>query len=216
MECALAVGEECVEVSAEDDSESGKRSTLRMLDPKRPRQDEVDEHNITHLPYRNWCRHCVRGRGKEAAHKKGDQIIEMPEVHMDFAFMGEENEPGQTMPVLVVKERGTKMGMSSAVPSKSTGCFIAKRVLAFLKEIGCESGGLTVKSDQEAAVKAIVEEIGRLRAAGGGGRYVVENSPVGASQSNGVVERHIQTIEQLVRVLKDASEERWNTLEHED
>ena len=35
-----------------------------------PEQDEIDEHNTTHLPFRSWCPHCVQGRGVSAAHRK--------------------------------------------------------------------------------------------------------------------------------------------------
>ena len=47
------------------------RGVIKMMDPKLPCQAEVEQHCLTHVPYRNWCRHCVRGRGKEAAQKKG-------------------------------------------------------------------------------------------------------------------------------------------------
>ena len=33
-----------------------------------PTQEEVEKHNRTHLPFRIWCPHCMRGRGKEAPH----------------------------------------------------------------------------------------------------------------------------------------------------
>ena len=81
--------------------------------------------------------------------------------------------------------------------------------MAFLIEIGCAFGDLLVKSDQEAAIMSIVEQVGRLRAANGGGKFVVENSPVGASASNRVVERAIQSVEAMTRVLKVALESRW-------
>ena len=110
------------------------------------------------------------------------------------------------MLVLVVREVQSKMTMSSAVPSKSTGTFIAKRVVAFLREIGCEQCDLVAKSNQEPAITSIVSEVGRIRAASGGGRYIVESSPVGSSGSNGVVEGAIRSVEQQVRVMKDALE----------
>ena len=31
--------------------------------PYTPTKAEVYEHEVTHLPYRTWCKHCVRGRG---------------------------------------------------------------------------------------------------------------------------------------------------------
>ena len=28
-------------------------------------QRELDEHMITHIPYRSWCKHCISGRGSK-------------------------------------------------------------------------------------------------------------------------------------------------------
>ena len=42
----------------------------RMIDPRRPTEQEVEDHNRTHLPYRNWCPHCVQARGKDLDHRK--------------------------------------------------------------------------------------------------------------------------------------------------
>ena len=55
-------------------------------------------------------------------------------------------------------------------------------------------------------MKAILSEVGRVRAAEGGGRYVMEQSPVGCSASDGIVERAIQSVEHQVKVLKSAVE----------
>ena len=78
------------------------------------------------------------------------------------------------------------MTMSSVAPSKTCGEFIAKSVVAFMKEIGADQGDITIKSDQEPALIALVREIGSHRPAGGGGRMVIESSPVGDSQGNGM------------------------------
>ena len=46
--------------------ETGIGGRMRSIgDPRLPTQAEVDNHNITHVPYRNWCPHCVRGQGKD-------------------------------------------------------------------------------------------------------------------------------------------------------
>ena len=91
---------------------------------------------------------------------------------MDVGFPGEE-EGGKMLTVLVAKERLTKMKMASVTPSKSTGNFIARRIVVFMREVGCEQGDVTAKSDQEPAMAAIIADIGRVRAAVGGGRMVV-------------------------------------------
>ena len=38
---------------------------VRKHDPRQPGQQEKEEHEMTHLPFRSWCRHCVMGRGRE-------------------------------------------------------------------------------------------------------------------------------------------------------
>ena len=203
-ECGVGHSEE---VEGEE-VEHGKRDIKKMNDPRKPSEADVIEHNMTHLPYRSWCRHCVRGRGEELPHLSGGDAPIIPEVHMDFCFMGDESG-GETMVILVARERSSRMMLASAVPSKSTGNFIARRIVAFMREIGCEQGDVTVRTDQEPAIKAIVTEVGKVRAAAGGGKMMVEASPVKQSQSNGLVERAIKSEEAMTRVMRSALEERW-------
>lgn len=35
-----------------------------------PSQLEREEHELTHLPFRDWCPYCVQGKGVSAARKK--------------------------------------------------------------------------------------------------------------------------------------------------
>ena len=123
--------------------EPGVRITLKMADPKKPKKEEVEEHWKTHLPFRNWCEVCVRGRGKEEAHRKSEEERGLPEVHIDFCFLGAEHEPGEALTILIVKERATKMAMATVVPSKSTGCFVSERVVAWMAEVGIDEGVVT-------------------------------------------------------------------------
>ena len=101
--------------------------------PRVPTQAEVDEHNMTHLPYRSWRTHCVRGRGEaHPHHKSGDEERDVPEVHMDYCFMGKVDEKAQ--PILVVKERDTRMMCSMLVGEKrAVDEHVVKRIIAFIK-----------------------------------------------------------------------------------
>ena len=103
-------------------------------------------------------------------------------------FMGPEDKPRETLTVLVVKERRTKMLMATAIPSKSTGKFVVARVGAFIRELGIGHLDIVAKSDQEPSIKKLVEDVGRSRGEGSG-RWIAEFSPVKSSASNGVVER---------------------------
>ena len=109
-----------------DEEEFGVRRPVRKQDPREPTKAEREEHDKTHLPFRSWCRHCVRGRGKEEACRRVGRDPEVPEIHMDFMFMGEE-EGGRTLAMLVVRERSSRAVMACVAPAKSSVDFLAKK-----------------------------------------------------------------------------------------
>ena len=192
-----------------EEHENGTREVVKLHQPLLPSPAEREEHALTHVPFRSWCEHCVKGRGEEAMHFKSKEQPEQLEVHMDFCFPGEETS-NKKLTILVVRERKTRMTMSSVAPSKSSGEFLAKRVLAFMREIGADKGDITVKTDQEPAMKAIVNEVARHRAEGGGGRMIQEHSPVGDSKGNGIIERAVKSVVGQMRVMRSAIESRVN------
>ena len=87
-----AKAEEEVEFQ-EDGAETGHRRPVRVQDPRMPTREEVLEHELTHLPYRSWCRHCVRGKGKVIDHRRqGQREVKIRELHCDYCFMGNSDE----------------------------------------------------------------------------------------------------------------------------
>ena len=66
-------------------------------------------------------------------------------------------------------------------------------------------GVILIKSDPGPAVKRLVKDLVEARAEG---KSVVEESPVGSSGSNGVVERTVQAVEEQIRVILLALEAR--------
>ena len=121
----------------------------------------------------------MRGRGKEEGLRgrgtpKRDQ--EVAEVHLDFMFMGDEGDDRDAGGA-GGEERSRGMVMSTVAPRKSSGQWLGRRVMAFMREAGCEVEAVVIKSDNEPALTKVVEEIGRLRAAIGGQGMVVEKQP---------------------------------------
>ncbi len=60
--------------------------TPKLLpDPCQPTQQEIRDRELSYLPYRLWCRHCVLGRGKSQAHYKmeAEKFHAVPHVSMD-------------------------------------------------------------------------------------------------------------------------------------
>eukprot|EP00971_Amphidinium_carterae_P175044 3469955-Amphidinium_carterae.1 len=54
--------------------------------PVLPTQQEIEEHNITHIPYRDWCKHCVQGRSKSQHHQRGG-LTKQSITQIDYAYL---------------------------------------------------------------------------------------------------------------------------------
>ena len=78
----------------------------------------------THIPFRDWCPHCVRGKSKsEPHHRAVRDATEIPDVSLDYMFMGSGNSEEQLgMPILVARDRKTGWCMAGVVPSKEGKC----------------------------------------------------------------------------------------------
>ena len=58
--------------------------------PEGPSAEARRRHEVAgHWPFRSWCRHCLRGRGKPDPHKSGEKgEYEKPVISMDYCFSG--------------------------------------------------------------------------------------------------------------------------------
>ena len=68
-ETAEAEIDESNRAEVEDEVRKPKPATR----PYTPTRAEVYEHEVTHLPYRSLCRHCVHGRGVSSPHVKAER-----------------------------------------------------------------------------------------------------------------------------------------------
>ena len=76
--------------------------------------------------------------------------------------MGKVDEKAQ--PILVIKERDTRMMYSMLVGEKGAADeHVIKRIIAFIKELGYESAKIVLKSDQESSVKSVIDAVIRAR-----------------------------------------------------
>ena len=201
-------------VDAEE--EEGGQVKVRRA-PKGPTKKEREEHEATHIPYRDWCSHCVRGRAPNRPHRRADaaqakdeESRRVPRISMDYFFMAQEGERASEYPMIVMVDEGTGNKYMRAVAKKGLGEgkemeWLIKDMDEELKSWG-HSGGeeseLILKSDGEPSVKAVRDALGRYH----GGRVTPEQPPPGESQANGRVEEAGKTIRGMVKVFKDVIE----------
>ena len=46
---------------------------MKVAAPTQLTDKEIEEHRLTHLPFRDWCKECVQGRGMQAPHFSGKE-----------------------------------------------------------------------------------------------------------------------------------------------
>ena len=187
-----------------------KKERVRSIPkPMLPSRVDREKHELTHLPYQTWCRHCVLARAQNDAHrrtKKHSTEREVPVISGDFCFTGHVDQE-KASPIFVLRDHNSRMTFSHMVQGKSTknelySDYIHSAVLKDLEYLGYKK--IVFKTDQEPAMIALQERIQRSRE----DQTILENSPVDESQSNGVCEKAVQEVEGMTRTLKLALEER--------
>ena len=202
----------------------GERSRP-LPQPRLPSRREVQEHELTHIPYRSWCVHCVRGAGRSDAHRRrARQDEEEREQHMttwsiDYAFMidtgdlctKEEMERvgwDKTRDTVLVSEDLATGGIRAhLVSAKGNGDpWIAGKIKDDIEEFGYGGAPVRIKSDQEPAIVDVQRAVIAKR---GNAPTIPVNSPVGDSQSNGRVENAIKKVRNMVKTILSSLESRW-------
>ena len=74
-------------------------------------------------------------------------------------------------------------------------------------KIRLEFADIIVKSDNEPAPTSLIESWSALRALKSGSRMIVENTLVGSSKSNGIVERATQSVQRIIRTIRSVMKE---------
>ena len=60
--------EKAAEMKESEGEEEG-RDARKPRTAKKVSQTEKDQRDLTHTPFRSWCRYCVRGRARNNAHQ---------------------------------------------------------------------------------------------------------------------------------------------------
>ena len=182
---------------------------------------EYDEDMLTHLPYRNWCSHCVAGKCREDGHfirTSSNRANEVPRISMDYCFLGRalknelpkeagdlkkpESEDQGLLPVLVMVDQTTGCTFS-AVVTKGVNPYALHTVTEGLKFLG-RQGKAILMTDGEHAIKALAEAAAKEMKG-----LQLQHAPKGSHASNGAAERAILEVARQVRTLVHALETRY-------
>ena len=142
--------------SNEKEQDFGKETVRTPKVEEKPSEEEVDHHNVTHIPYISWCKHCIMGKGRTRDHKRlNNRKRGMPTVSLDYGFMSSarneddedleaatKEEQGQEgeMPILVGHDSQTGNRFAHIVPRRGEHLWVVKEIRQSISVWGIPNG----------------------------------------------------------------------------
>ena len=178
------------------------------MTPSRPTRKEIEQHEVTHLPYAPWCSTCIASKATDDAHRRQppgheQDSRQMAKVCFDYAFF--RSRPGSPLiPVLVGVCKRTGLKMAGVVRDRYGRLPATIQMIEDgLRTMG-HHGAVTLRSDGESALQDLLRNVAMRRRA----ITLVEHGPRGDGQANGLVERAIRSVEEHTRAIKRDLEQR--------
>ena len=181
---------------------------------------EREEHEETHVPVRDWCAHCMMGRGRTHDHvakqKSEDQSRE-PVIKMDYFFLRMEPAPNvraiseESITCIAVKEDKHQNIMSSVALKKVVEePWTIERVVRFIDLLGYRE--ITLKIDTEPALVAFRNRVAAMCKA----EVATEDAVKGDKESNGLIENAMMLLRGIIRTVKCHIESRMQEPVNDD
>ena len=195
----LALRRSLVE-SAREQYKSQSLDAIPVSVPQQPSDEERALHEITHVPFRPWCKYCVMSRSKANQHSHmpdpvGESQREFPTIQCDFFFM----EPGKEGAVVALLMVDVWSRFVSVVPLKQRNAQTVGRALVnFISSV--RDGTVEIAFDNEPVLVAGVSFCKSVRAKAELKTHVSPNKSYDKSRT-GVAERFVQTIRGIQKTL---------------
>ena len=231
MKISHAVGNACsdggmvqignMSAGADDLGRKETKSVKMKKTPRQPSQREREEHDRTHLLFRDWCTHFIKAKSRNDPHKRETDVMKDEESQtkknliislqllqrkLDKMAKEEYNEAlnkGERMnrPMIVIEDRDTgAIAVHMCSQKGPSDKWIVRRIGKDLEEMGFGGTRIILKCDQENPKVAVQQEVIKNRP---DVATVPRHRPVGESQSNGRVEKAIRRVQEQVRAFYD-------------
>ena len=156
------IEQEMEETHSDYEAEEG-HTAIAATTPRQPSRRDIEEHGLTHVPFRSWCVHCKRGQAMNEAHKRKKQDEEEDEnrppiISLDYMFMdvklskkGTEEYETETKglrPILVVTDSKSRIGFAHDMDEKGANDATIEALEDDIKKMGYQGYHIILKGDQ--------------------------------------------------------------------
>ena len=148
------VGQE--EVTWDDSKGEGALAASPLKSPRTPTAAARERHNLTHLPYCDWCPFCVSCRRPNSHHRlsQGEER-QVPLLVADYGFL-RDRVSQDLVSMIVVKVYPYKIILACVVDMKGPEKVIVDRIAKFIQNLGLIN--FVYRSDREPALLSLLDE----------------------------------------------------------
>ena len=186
----------------EVDIDTSAQAPRSLHVPKEPTAQERAEHELTHLPFRSWCKTCVMCKSRQDHSKK--VRLKQPVLQCDYSFFNDPKVEG-SVTILNVRDVMSGLALACVVPNKGRSVYAEGELRRFILETGRTFGVL--QADPEPSLVALAETVTSEL-----GGLALRKSPTEWKQAQGAVGNSQQLLYAQVRTLRQDLADRYGTL----
>ena len=186
----------------EVDMDTSAHAPRSLHVPKEPTPQERAEHELTHLPFRSWCKTCVMSKSRQDRSKK--LRLKQPVLQCDYSFFTDPKVEG-SVTILNVRDVMSGLALACVVPNKGRSVYAEGELRRIILETGRTFGVL--QADPGASLVALAETVTSEL-----GGLALRKSPTEWKQVQGAVGNSQQLLYAQVRTLRQDLADRYGTL----
>jgi len=173
-----------------------ERIPIAQSKPEEPSAQELENHALTHEPFKSWCPLCVQFRAKQDPHPaRSHEGSGHSVLSMDFGYCSRKTDDDEKLTCLFLHDRATKM--MAAIPTPQKGGkylqFLTTEVVRFVLQT--QHTELAIRTDREPTMHALTDAVKRV-CRSLNIKVHDESVPVGDHQANGAAEVTVQILRQ--------------------
>ena len=132
-----------------------QRSVNQPGIPQQPTEQEVQEHNMTHIPFKPWCELCIARKGRQDKHHlESHSSSTFSVVSFDFGYADRGTDDSLT--VLFMHDRSTKMMHAVPTPAKGGRSlpYLTQELCRFITWLGHQE--VCLRTDNEPSAVSLL------------------------------------------------------------
>ena len=193
LQTALAAAREA------EAAEQREPKPQRLAEP--PDEKTQQKHMLTHLPFAEWCQHCVAHRARQDRHVRDGSVKAggIPTVSFDFAYTKAVGPNGEvqntdTVIALIMVDSSTNYTVCAPIKGKNDFAVMVREILQFTQVLG--HAECNYLCDNEPSIRQVQERAGRARQSLG--LATRSKTPAAYSHGNSLCENTVGRVRALL------------------